>query len=88
MKRPETEVVRLQAREAQLSTSVSAMQSQETEFSEHWQKLQQENARINDQMNQIQIVGDPMNNRNQGMVQQLQTSNLELSRLQTEASHL
>ena len=38
-------------------------------------------------MNQIQITDDLMNIRNQGLAQQLQTSSLELSRLQTEVSH-
>ena len=39
-------------------------------------------------MNRIQITGDSMNIRNQGLAHQLQTSNVELSRSQTEVSHL
>ena len=46
-------VVRLQATEAQLSARVSAIRSQETELQTQLLALQQENARLNDLMNQI-----------------------------------
>ena len=74
--------------EAQQPTRVSAMRDQETELQRQLQNLLEENSRINALMNQIRITNDSMNNRNQGLAQQLQTSNLQLSRLQTEVSHL
>ena len=60
--------------------------SQETEL--QLQNLHQDQARINDLMKLIQITGGSMNIRDQGLVQQMQTSNFELSRSQTEASYL
>ena len=62
--------------------------SHEVELQGQLQKLHQENARINDLMNQIQITNDSMNIRNQGLAQKLQTSHFELSRAQAGVSHL
>ena len=62
------------------------MRNQETELQGQLQHLHKANTRINALMNQMQIKTDYMNIRNQGLAQQLQTSNLELSRLQTEVS--
>ena len=61
---------------------------QETDLQGQLQKLHQENARINARMNQIQITTSSMNTRNQELTQKLQTSNLELSRLQTDVSNV
>ena len=52
-------VVRLQATEAQLSATVSAIRSQETELQTQLLALQQENARLNDLMNQICSSSEP-----------------------------
>ena len=49
--------------------------------------IRKENARINDLVNLIQITSDPMNIRKPELAQ-LQTLNLELSRLQTEVCHV
>ena len=91
MKTPELripEVVRLQAREAQQSARVWTMRSQETGLQGQVQNLHQGNARINDLMNHIQITSDSMDIRDKVLAQQLRTSNLELSPLQTKVSHL
>ena len=61
--RSASEVVRPRAREAQLSTKVSTMQSQETtDLQGQLQNLHPETARINDLINQIQTSRDSMNN--------------------------
>ena len=83
-----SEVVRLHAREAQLSTIVSAMQSQETKLQGQLQNLHEENTRTNAPMNQIQMTNSSFNMRKQELTQQLRTSILELSRVQTGVSHL
>ena len=82
------EVIHLQVREAQLSTKVSSLTSQETELHGQLQNQRQENTRINALMNKIRIASESMNNKKTGLAQQLQTSKFELSCAQTEVSHL
>ena len=82
------EVTRPQAGEAQLSTRVSTMRSQETELQGQLQKLRQENNRINALMNHLQNINSSVNTGDQGLAQQLQPSQLEPGRAQTEVSHL
>ena len=50
--------------------------------------LRQENARINALVNQIHIAKGSMHTKNNELTQQLQTSNIEIGRLQAEASDL
>ena len=80
------EVNRLQARDAQLSTTVSTMRNQQE--AEQLQNLHQEYARINVRINQIQITNSSIKPRSQELVQQLQTSNLEINHVQTEVFDL
>ena len=78
--------MRLRAREEQLVTDVLTLQNRDTESQGQLQNLRHENDRINASMNQIQITNNSMNTWNQEMTQQLQTSNFERSRSQTEVS--
>ena len=80
------EVNRLHARDAQLSTTVSTMRNQQE--TEQLQNLHQEYARINVRINQIQITNSSIKPRSQELVQQLQTSNLEINHVQTEVFDL
>ena len=81
-------VVRLQAQEVELSTTISVIRSKETELHKQLPTLQQENAQLNDLMNQFHITNSSMNTRNQELTWQLQTSNLEISHKQTDVVDL
>ena len=63
-------------------------ETRQWEIQGQWLPLHQENDRINALMNQIQITHSSVNTKNQELAQQVQTSNLELSRLQIEVSYL
>ena len=59
------EVTRLQAREAQQSTTVSTVRNHETGLQGQLLNLRRENARTNALMNEIQITNSSMNTGNQ-----------------------
>ena len=75
------EVTRLQAREAQLSTRVSTLQNRDEELQRQLPNHHQD-ARINALLNQIQTTKNSMKTRNE-LTQQLQTSSMAVSHLQT-----
>ena len=61
------------------------MRNQGTELQGQLQNLHQKNTWIKDRWNQIQITNSSIEHWKSGkLAQQLQTSNFELSRLQTE----
>ena len=82
------EVTRLQAREAQQSTTVSTMRNHETGLQGQLLNLRQENARINALMNEIQITNSSMNTRNQGGDEATADVKLEIRLLQIKVFHL
>ena len=81
-------VLRQKLLDPQLSNSVSPMRSQETDLQTQWLTLHQENARLDDLMNQIRSANESMYFQNLGFAVQSQTSKFELSRAQTDVSHL
>ena len=78
----------MRARESQLVTKVSTLRNQETELHGQLQNFHQEKTRINARVNQIHNANNSMDTRNMDVTQQLQTSNIETSHLQVEASDL
>ena len=81
------EVVRIQAREAQLVTDVTSLQKQETELQGQLQNLHPENARVYAPLNQILITINSVQGTRTSR-DQLQTSEVEIGRLQAEACDL
>ena len=64
------------------------MRSQETELQTQLLTPHQENALLHDLMNQIRSASESLDTKNLGFAQQVQTEKFELSRAQTEVSHL
>ena len=81
-------VVRLQAREAHISTRVSAMRSEETELQAQLLTLHQENARLNDLMNYLRSASESLFFLKKRVEAAIPDVKFELSRTQIEVSNL